>query len=349
MDTRHGPAARRPDRVAGRWLRTRFTPWPGRPACWWSGRTPPASPSAWPPTACAPSWPPWGLPGDSDREAADSLARFGDAQRTDGDSFVTADVGRPIPLPTPPRTTLGRLHLESGEARDVAVETTAGGARLPPIREPGYHRLEVDGRALTLAVAPRQAGGVEALAPGRNVWGVAAQVYALRGTTPSGFGDFTALAELAAAAGRAGAGALAISPVHALFAADATRFSPYAPSTRLFLNGLYADPAALFPEIDTGAEPDGGELIDWAAAAPVRLQRLRRLHAQARQRPEDARWRDFLAFRERGGADLEGHARFEALHARFFAERGATGWPAWPQAFRDAAGPAVVAVGHEAG
>lgn len=276
-------------------------------------------------------------------EAADSLARLRSAQQADAVSFLTADIGRPIDLPFAARNGMARLRLESGATQDVRVERRAHGARLPPIAEPGYHRLEIDGRELTLAVAPPRATGVQDLAPGRNVWGAAVQVYALRGERPSGFGDFGALAKASTAAAKAGAGALAISPVHALFAADASRFSPYAPSTRLFLNGLYADPSALFPEIDTGGEPDGGDLIDWPTAAPARLQRLRRLYANVRRHCEDDRWRAFEAFRAAGGDDLKGHARFEALHAHFFAETGAPGWQAWPEPFRDKDSPEVEA------
>ncbi|WP_174241405.1 malto-oligosyltrehalose synthase [Caulobacter sp. S45] len=284
-----------------------------------------------------------GLPCANTPEAAESLAELRLARRADAGGLLTANAGLGLKLPFEPRDRRVRLRLEGGTERDMRLKDASDGLRLPPIAEPGYHTLEVDGREVRIAVAPRRAVGVETLAPGRPIWGVAAQVYALRGARPSGFGDFGALAEFSSAAARAGADAVAISPVHALFAADPSRYSPYAPSTRLFLNGLYADPTAVFSEIDTGGEADGGELIDWTTAAPARLKALRRVHAQARQRPDDPRWRAFESFRQSGGADLEGHARFEALYAHFFAETSARGWQGWPEAFRDPAGAAVAA------
>ena len=42
------------------------------------------------------------------------------------------------------------------------------------------------------------------------------------------------------------ADALALSPMHALFAAEPTAYSPYSPSSRLFYNPLLADPTPLF-------------------------------------------------------------------------------------------------------
>uniref|UniRef100_UPI001575087A 4-alpha-glucanotransferase n=1 Tax=Sphingomonas bacterium TaxID=1895847 RepID=UPI001575087A len=59
--------------------------------------------------------------------------------------------------------------------------------------------------------------------------------------------------------------------------------------------------------------------------------------------------RDAVArFRRHGGDELERHARFDALHARFFAATGATGWQGWPAAYHDPAGAAVARFAGEA-
>ena len=42
------------------------------------------------------------------------------------------------------------------------------------------------------------------------------------------------------------ADAIALSPTHSLFAADPSHFGPYSPSSRLFLNPLFADPTLVF-------------------------------------------------------------------------------------------------------
>ncbi|MFN3514802.1 MAG: 4-alpha-glucanotransferase [Phenylobacterium sp.] len=277
-----------------------------------------------------------GLPAGSLKEIAESRRRLAERARALR-AFVTGDVGRPIDLGLQGPA---RLSLESGEVRDLMVE----GASLS-IDEAGYHRLEIGGREITLAIAPRRAFAVDDAAPGRRIWAPAVQVYALRGRTPQPFGDFGVLGEFAEVAAQRGADAVAISPVHALFAADAKRFGPYAPSTRLFLNVLYADPSAVFVEgLAPGAS--GGDLIEWREAIPERLAALRAFYERFRA-TADGRRGDFEAFRAAGGDDLEGHARFEALHGKFFEETGGGGWPAWPEPFRDARSPKVTAFARE--
>jgi 4-alpha-glucanotransferase len=264
-----------------------------------------------------------GLEAGSDSAIAGSLDQLDREKRQAGASLVTADAGKAIRLP--PHQ--GKLILESGDSRDIPAADTLA------IEEPGYHRLEWDGGRLTIAVAPRRGYSVADAAPGRRIWGPAVQIPSLSDGRRESFGDFGALARFAAAAAKAGADALAISPVHALFPADATRFSPYAPSTRLFLNVLLADPSLLG---DT--EPaDPQELIDWEAAGPRRLQRLRRLYDKRGASTRSA----IEEFRRRGGEPLERHAQYDALHAHFLGTVHQGGWQAWPRAYQDPAGPAV--------
>ncbi|MFD1959801.1 4-alpha-glucanotransferase [Novosphingobium panipatense] len=110
-----------------------------------------------------------------------------------------------------------------------------------------------------------------------RLWGPALQIPALRGRSPQPFGAFGELAEAVAIMAARGADAVAINPVHALFPGDGEGFSPYSPSSRLYLNGAMGDPAlvglAPFP---AEAAPEGA-LIDWEAALPQRLQQMRAL------------------------------------------------------------------------
>lgn len=235
--------------------------------------------------------------------------------------FLSADAGRPVALPRE-LAGAGQLVLEDGTA--LAVTIGRGGS-MPGIEAVGYHRLEVGGRSYTLAVAPPRCP-----APRGRSWGAAVQIPALRGAAPSAYGDCGTLAEAARAFGRAGAQALAISPTHALFPADPSRFSPYAPSTRLFHNVLLADLAL------AGAPPPPApapELIDWAHAIPDRMRQLR----AAFDRAGEGIRASLAAFRHEGGAALEAHATFDALHAAL----GGNGWRDWPAPFRDPAGEAV--------
>ena len=257
-----------------------------------------------------------------------------------GLSFVTATVGEPVRLPSPSDAS-PRLVLEDGTVCGLAVSQADGGWSFQAPQTPGYHRLEVGGTEVTLAVAPSRGFTVADAAPGRRMWGVAAQLYSLRGRRSEPFGEFGALADLARALGTRGADALAISPAHALFAADPSRFGPYAPSTRLFLNLLFADPSALFADAPKG-DP-GGELIDWPTAGAAKMARLRALFARFGSEGAAHDRAELEGFRRAGGEDLERHARFEALHTCFHAETGARGWQDWPEAFHDPAGPAVEA------
>ena len=251
----------------------------------------------------------------------------------------------------------------TGQGRDLRTDQRTGrptqaGGTAPMLRAPstpGYYTLHTAGGVTTLAVAPARAPSVDELLQERDAraWGLAVQVYSLRRPHPDptqathGFGDFGALRDLAEAAGNAGADALAISPVHAMFAADAAQCSPYSPSSRLFLNTLYADPAAVL-----GADAvrdalagmthtrlrslDAQPLIDWPAAAGFRHQLLRRLHERFTLAAGDEQRRAYDAFRNAGGQDLRDHALFEALHAAHSLEAGTpVPWTQWPADLRD--------------
>ena len=267
-----------------------------------------------------------------------------------------------------------------GTARDVG----GGRVVIPPFRQPGYHHLEMGGLQCTVAVIPLcapslqtllsrggSAGEVagkafheQAVAPekacGQRAWVLGAQVYSLRrhgvhengsscteSTTLAGWevgGDFSLLGRLAREAAQQGAAALAISPVHAMFAADAQRYSPYAPSSRLFLNVMYADPAAVF-DADmlgqlgnghSGAVLDDAGCMDWSAIQAQRLSQLRRLFDAFEVFQPAQQVDDFFVFRRQGGEALSSHACYEALHAHFSASLGpAHGWQDWPADHHD--------------
>ncbi|MGK9171029.1 4-alpha-glucanotransferase [Inquilinus limosus] len=243
--------------------------------------------------------------------------------------FLSADVEDPIRLPGEPVDAEAELRREDGSTRPVRIE----GSRLSGIGEPGYYDLQIGGRLIRLAIAPRRCFRVQDAAPGRRIWAPAVQVPALRGDRESAFGDFAALRESAAAFASRGADAISVSPLHALFPADPTRYSPYAPSSRLFLNVLFGDPRLV--EADLGPE-GGGSLIDWEMAIPGRMQALRRAFEE---RPDHVR-DQVAAFAGAHGQSLVRHATFDALHGHFF-ESGAHGWRAWPKPFQDAEGDAV--------
>jgi len=154
------------------------------------------------------------------------------------------------------------------------------------------------------------------------------QIYALRGGTSGGFGDFAALGSLAHKAGLAGFDAIMASPAHALFGAEPSRFSPYSPSSRLFLNPLCAD-ATL--EGGPGLEEPRGEgsLIDWRAASRRKHSALRAAFARFKRGGNRT---NFEAFCRAGGERLLAHALFEALDEQF-RPKGVHGFRNWPAGF----------------
>ncbi|RQH05675.1 4-alpha-glucanotransferase [Paraburkholderia dinghuensis] len=265
-----------------------------------------------------------------------------------------------------------RIDLESGEHIEGRFTAPKGApALLAPLTEPGYHTLTVNEHQLTLAVAPprchtvadawRATHGEHARVSA--LWGVAAQLYGLRRKGDGGIGDYTALATLAAHSAKHGAQALAVSPTHAMFSAQAGHFSPYSPSSRLWLNVAHIDPAAMFgaqaareaiAAVHAEAAWDELEslpLIDWKRVVPLKLQILRTLFERF-DKDERAsgspRAAAFEAFCAHGGESLEDHARFEALQAQILCSPdGQRHWRDWPTGLRDPRSPDVEAFAAE--
>jgi 4-alpha-glucanotransferase len=268
--------------------------------------------------------------------------------------LVTAKVGQPFDLPvtgSPPRRV--RINFEDGGAVDLPACAQPQGARLRGIDTLGYHTAEIDGRRTTIAVAPDRCTRVADVAPGERIWGVGAQVYALRSPSDFGIGDMRGVVALAQQAATVGADVLALSPLHALFAADAHLSSPYAPSSRLFYNPLHADARALFGNVrveqaaadagvaDLAAQLHDRPLIDWSQSASAKMAMLRRLFAdfssaELAAPAQSSLAADFKSFRATGGELLENHARFEVLHAASLAgDPSAWSWTRWPKDWRN--------------
>lgn len=253
-----------------------------------------------------------------------------------------------------------RIDLESGEHIEGRFTMPRGEpALLAPLSEPGYHTLTINDHKLTIAVAPPHCHMVEDAWRARYgdtgavppLWGLAAQLYGLRRKGDGGIGDYTALASLAEHSARHGAQALAVSPTHAMFSAEPGHFSPYSPSSRLWLNIAHIDPAAVFGAQaahdasvaaqvgDAWRELEAETLIDWQRALPLKLKVLRVLFDRF-EKDELAsgspRASAFHAFCAKGGEALEDHARFEALQEAMIGDGdGPRHWREWPEALRD--------------
>lgn len=296
-----------------------------------------------------------GWPASDDDEITASLTRWRERQHPAAfdrlPPMLIADQGRPLRVPVADSGDCGfSIRLESGEMLDGRLDAEG---HLPEIEEIGYHRVSFltergdDSVSRLLAVAPPRCFTLQDIAADRgeaqpSYWGVAVQLYGLRRDGDAGIGDLSALDELCDAVAEAGADAVAISPVHALFAAHPERFSPYSPSSRLFHNVWHASPESLFDEetlerarapfVESMTQQESLALIDWPASARLKLAMLERLFLHVQRDESALEWRSRLvAFRRDGGEGLERHCRFEVLQAH----ADEADWRQWPEAWRD--------------
>jgi len=300
-----------------------------------------------------------GHPADTDAEIEASLVELEQAQQSKHlPPLLTVDSGASLDLARYfEPDTLCRVHLEQGETLELRLD---GNAVLPGVIALGYHQVQINDQTFTLAVAPTHCYSVAEAVDSQpaRAWGISAQLYGLRRLNDGGFGDTLALEHLARAAAERGADALAISPMHAMFSADPQRYSPYSPSSRLFLNSLYASPACILGErevrnaiealgiADELHDLEQLDLIDWPAAAQAKQRLLRALYEDFRHghHPQHA---DFLSFRQTGGEALENHCRFEAVQAMRAAAGESLDWRHWPAERRTPQSPALAKFAEE--
>jgi glycogen operon protein len=295
------------------------------------------------------------LPAGSDAEARDSLTRLaeqGDLRPLPSAHAVRTGETAELPLAFDPglrHPVWLSIESEDGEvtrvladASNARAEAALDGRRferrsvpLPPLAAGHYEVRREDRPDLScrLTVSPGRAYLPQSIRAGRRLSGVAAQLYALRREGDQGIGDFTTLSELATRAAQAGAAAVGINPLHALFPEQRKRASPYQPSDRRFLEPLYLDLGALrdLPGGEALADPRlvalrEAPLVDYSGVWAVKEAALRALF-DASGASLSA---ELDAFTARGGAALETYATFCALSR----EQGLP-WQQWPAELRD--------------
>ena len=197
------------------------------------------------------------------------------------------------------------------------------------------------------------------MARGERGWGIAVQLYSLRSERNWGIGDFGDLRRLVQLLGVAGADVVALNPLHALFAAEPRRISPYAPASREFLNTLYIDVAAMqawhgaaaaqervaAPEFEAAlAELRGGDLVDYVAVTARKEIAFRAVFAEFEGRcaadPGQEMAQSFERFRRERGASLLNFATYQALSTQ---PGFGTDWRHWGEGFRHPDMPEVAA------
>lgn len=314
------------------------------------------------------------LPATTTAEARMSLVRLAeDRDRRALPHVHVAHAGEPIHLDIAPAN--GRLAMlvierQDGPAERIPVPPDAGtplaitglDGRLRPRRRVTLPPMAMGRARLIFEDQPSQ--GCELIIAPRSCWrpatldrprfGLAAHLYTLRRDGDQGIGDFTTLARLGAEARQAGAVTLGLNPMHAQFAQDRGRASPYHPSDRRFLDPIYLDLASgpfaaapavrnllarherLFASLSDAAAVDYEAVWEAKrevlAAAFTAMQHAVGSNFAAQQ---DA----FAAFIADGGEELMRFAAFEAIAAQ---HRGKS-WRQWPQALRDGDDAAIAA------
>jgi (1->4)-alpha-D-glucan 1-alpha-D-glucosylmutase len=228
----------------------------------------------------------------------------------------------------------------------------------------GYHRLEVRGGdrcgEMALIVVPETCYAPGALADGRRVWGVSVQLYGVKSERNWGVGDFTDLRHLVDWCADAGADAIGLNPLHALFPHDPDHCSPYDPSHRRFLNMLYLDVEAVpeFSECDEARQLvstanfqdrlqrlRASELVDYRGVRDAKVQALEILYRHFRTahlQSESACGKAFLDFQVQGGRSLHLFALFDALQEHLHRrDKNCWGFLTWPEEYRHPDSPAV--------
>jgi glycogen operon protein len=164
-----------------------------------------------------------------------------------------------------------------------------------------------------------------ALERGRKIFGLAAHLYALRGTQPTALGNFKTLAEFGDAARQAGASFAGINPLHHLFPTDRDRASPYQPSDRRFIDPIYIDAGA-------GASLASLRHVDYEAAWRE-IKRALLIEFDAFDVTDGA----FQRFCAENGEALHLHAVFETIADR----HGSVDRRKWPAELREVRSPHV--------
>ncbi|MEE1657147.1 malto-oligosyltrehalose synthase [Microvirga sp. CF3062] len=286
-----------------------------------------------------------GLDVASAKGAQESLERLERLKAGPVPAVMTVEAGAPakIKLRSAAGASAWNLTEEDGTSHEGRLTKASRTLDLPSLPM-GYHQLRLGDLEATIIAAPRRCWEPEALKGDARLWGLTAQVYSLRSERDLGIGDYSDVALTAESVGLFGGAFLGLSPVHALFAADRSKISPYSPSSRLFLESLYIDPTIVDGFAESSAQQllqgtdvqqrltkmRNAQLIDYAEVWAIKRPVLNALWSWFQISGDNTA---FETFRREGGEALEAHATFEALSEHFRAQ-GRFWSGEWPEAFR---------------
>jgi 4-alpha-glucanotransferase len=209
----------------------------------------------------------------------------------------------------------------------------------PPL---GTHRLSVEVAAFARATIALVVAPARATPPRGRSWGMALQLYTLRSARNLGIGDFADLRAACRLLGARGASYVGINPLHATFRTDPESASPYAASSRRWLNWLYVAVddvpeygAASVKSVLRGAElkrtieaARAATLVDYTAVMHAKEAILRACFHALERSKSGGRREAFAAWCAAQGEPLIRFATFDVLVERFGRDV-----EAWPQTY----------------
>lgn len=170
-----------------------------------------------------------------------------------------------------------------------------------------------------------------------RLWLLTCQLYGLRSEENWGIGDFSDLLRLIDVAREYGCAGIGLNPVHALFDDVPDEYSPYAPSSRLFLNTNYIDWEAVedLPadwislrrdELDRARS---SEFVDYQSITRLKTAAARDAFRSFSRLASPDRRASFETFCRHRGRALQHFACFETLRKQFSGP-----WWDWPEKWR---------------
>lgn len=228
---------------------------------------------------------------------------------------------------------------------------------IPSLKE-GYHKLDArvsdtaqdstqQGQSF-LIIAPKTCYSPQE-SSNYKMWGLATQLYSLKGNSSWGMGDFGDLAELVEQSANRGASTIGLNPLHPLFPDNPAHRSPYSPTSRQFLNTLYIDVTKVvnFHQCDEAIAMVNSdefqtkidalnqlENIDYTGCAQLKYSVLEKLFEHFYQNhigKNSQQSKNFKLFQKSFSPELNTLATFDALYEHFRKQDfHAFGWTAWP-------------------
>jgi len=229
----------------------------------------------------------------------------------------------------------------------------------------GYHELHVrlsSGEEATsrLVICPERAYLPEFLQEGGRAGGLGIALYGLKSERNWGCGDFTDLRNLIDwVKHEIRADFIGLNPLHALANRHPYNTSPYLPLSSLYRNHIYLDVERV-PDFRPSGAPRflassriqheiaslrSAEFIEYERVSALKLRFLRicfRSFLQREYGSNTERARDFMAYVEREGENLERYATYRALDEFIHKQNPEVWlWTEWPEEYQDPESEAV--------